>query len=458
MNDLGELESRLRRLVPSLAESVGVPGVAVAIAHGGDQFFVYTGAANDAGRPVDDRSIFEIGSITKIWTATAAMQLVDEGRVALDDLVVSVLPSFRLEDPDVSRQITIRHLLTHATGFDGDVFVDTGESDGGIERYVNALVTIKPYGAPGILFSYCNAGMVVLGRVVEVLRGMPYDDVLRTHLIEPLGLSNAYTDPFQAPVGFVVTGHAQPGGQVVPLGAMPRGMSPTGTRLSMTASDLLTFGQLHAQLAPRPGDVPLLSSAALRDMRTPQPVTVPPLGPNYGARGLGWSIETLSGTAVLSHNGHTRGQVAALRVVPDRDLVIVVLTNGGDAYTVIDEVVTSALYGAAGLRSEPPIVPQQESSPVEVPTYDGTYEGYASRHRVSRANDGKLWMTSTYADSLGSAPPTRVELQHVSGDTFLAVVDDCGRYPIFTFVRSDDGSVAFLHGGRAVPRVADAIL
>ena len=97
--------------------------------------------AAEPGRPgvaATTDSVFQIGSITKVWTATVVMQLVDEGLLDLDAPVAEVLPELRLADPDVDQEVTIRHLLTHTSGIDGDVFTDTGRGDDCLEKYVGA--------------------------------------------------------------------------------------------------------------------------------------------------------------------------------------------------------------------------------------------------------------------------------------------------------------------------------
>ena len=94
------------------------------------------------GSPTTTDSLFQIGSITKVWTATVVMQLVDAGRLELDTPVAEVLPDLRLSDPEVTRTVTIRHLLTHTSGIDGDVFTDTGRGDECLERYVALLADV----------------------------------------------------------------------------------------------------------------------------------------------------------------------------------------------------------------------------------------------------------------------------------------------------------------------------
>jgi len=129
-----------RRRLAELARKHGVPGAALGILRGDEVVQVSAGVLNKAtGTPVTDDSVFQIGSITKTWTATMAMQLVDEGRLDLDAPIADVLPDLRLSDPDVTKQVTLRHLLTHTSGIDGDVFTDTGRGDDCVATYVDRL-------------------------------------------------------------------------------------------------------------------------------------------------------------------------------------------------------------------------------------------------------------------------------------------------------------------------------
>ena len=103
------------------------------------------------------------------------MQLVDEGLLDLDTPVVEVLPELRLADPDVTKQVTMRHLLTHTSGIDGDVFTDTGRGDDCLEKYVDLLADAAQNHPLGATWSYCNSGFSLLGRVIEKLTGKTWD-------------------------------------------------------------------------------------------------------------------------------------------------------------------------------------------------------------------------------------------------------------------------------------------
>jgi CubicO group peptidase (beta-lactamase class C family) len=140
-------------------------------------------------------SVFQVGSITKLWTATMIMQRVDEGRVTLDSTVAEVLPGVRLGADDVADRVTVRHLLTHTSGIDGDVFADTGRGDDCLEKYVELLASAAQTHPVGAAYSYCNAGFVLLGRLIEVLDGVVWDEALRRRLVEPLCLAATVTLP-----------------------------------------------------------------------------------------------------------------------------------------------------------------------------------------------------------------------------------------------------------------------
>ena len=130
-------------------------------------------------------SLFQIGSITKVWTTTVVMQLVDEGLVELDAPLRRYIPEFSVGDESVAEAVTIRHLLTHSSGIDGDNFADTGRGDDALEKYVATCASLRQVHPVGATMSYCNTGFTLLGRVIEVVTGEVWDTALRTRLISP---------------------------------------------------------------------------------------------------------------------------------------------------------------------------------------------------------------------------------------------------------------------------------
>ena len=144
MKSPDEIIAFLRDTLSDRADARGVPAAAVAVLVDGEIVDHATGTLNTAtGVEATTDSVFQIGSITKVWTATLVMQLVDEGLVGLDEPVRTYLPEFRLADADAADAITVRQLLSHQAGFEGDVFTDTGRGDDAVEKYV-ALLAASP--------------------------------------------------------------------------------------------------------------------------------------------------------------------------------------------------------------------------------------------------------------------------------------------------------------------------
>jgi len=227
-----------------IATEARVPGAALGIWADGEEVLAAAGELNTATKvSVTADSLFQVGSITKIWTATMIMQLVDEGQLSLDTTVGEVLPGARLGAGDIGGQVTVRHLLTHTSGIDGDIFTDTGRGDDCVERYVGLLAETPSVFTPGAAYSYCNSGFVVLGRIIEILDGQSWDESLRARLVGPLGITRTVTLPEEAILHRAAVGHRRCG-TPVDVWNLPRGVGPAGL-IAATAGDLLAFARLH---------------------------------------------------------------------------------------------------------------------------------------------------------------------------------------------------------------------
>ena len=137
--------------VAQAARELGVPGVAVGVDHGGEREIVTYGVTSlDHGRPVDEATMFQIGSTAKTFTATAIMVLVDQGRISSIQPVRRYLPELRLNDESAAETLTVGQLLNHTAGWDGgDSWTDTGEGDDALERAVALLADLPQQFAPG---------------------------------------------------------------------------------------------------------------------------------------------------------------------------------------------------------------------------------------------------------------------------------------------------------------------
>ena len=275
-SQVGEL---LRSTLGTSSAARGVPGASVAVVVDGEIVEHAVGLLSTATRiEATTGSVFQIGSITKVWTATMVMQLVDEGLVDLDAPIRRYVPEFAVGDETAADAITVRQLLSHRSGFEGDIFTDTGRGDDAVEKYIALLADAAQTFPPGALFSYSNAGYVLLGRMIEILRATTWEEALLAHVATPLGLTTVSPSPYEAILHRVAVGHldgeegAEP--QPAPFWAMARSNEPAGSMLAMSAHDLAVFARAHLRAAGAPtadddgGEHSLLSRDAATAMRT----------------------------------------------------------------------------------------------------------------------------------------------------------------------------------------------
>jgi CubicO group peptidase (beta-lactamase class C family) len=399
-------------------------------------------------------SIFQIGSVTKVFTSVLAMQLFDEGRLDLDAAVCDYLPGFRTADPVASRAITVRQLLSHTAGFMGDVFADTGSGDNAVSLLVELLADVDQDFAPGELFSYNNAAFVVMGRIIEVLRAKPFDVVLRERILGPLALGTSATSAAEAILGRPAVGHlpALSAGPLepAPVWSLPRSGAPAGATLSMSAGDLVRFGQMFLRGGTTEDGSIVVSSAAVKRMRE-KVVGCPDLGRAPGSRGLGWGIYDFPTGPMLGHDGGTVGQYAYLRLVPGRDVVVALLANGGDAASIRRAVVDAVLHELAGVPLES--LPVPTASPVSFDRYVGTYRSGLLTLTVT-ADAGRLRVRAAPTPILAGlrVEAEDFELLPVGRAQLFARQDDL--HQRMAFIGEDDtGRARFLHTGRAHARV-----
>ncbi|MFG2503644.1 serine hydrolase domain-containing protein [Streptomyces sp. NPDC048441] len=445
----------------ALLDEHQVPGAAVAVSFGDAVIDAAAGVlSKDTGVEATPDSVFQIGSITKVWTTTLAMQLVDEGKLDLDAPVRDYLPDFKLADDAAAARITTRQLMCHVSGFEGDFFTDTGVGDDCLEKFIATLGDVPQLFAPGERFSYNNAGYCVIGRIVEVLREKSYDDCLRAHLFAPLGLTHAAAGPYEAILHRAAVGHLQAtpdaAPRPAPVWALVRSNSAAGSMLAMRPRDLLAFARMHLTEGRAPDGTQVLSPESALAMRQRQ-VDVPPLGLMGDAWGLGWELFDFPGGTVIGHDGGTIGQSAFLRAVPGQDIAVAVLTNGGDPLAVYTEIVGRVLRELAGIELPALPEPDPEAPRIDASRYVGTYASSVADTVVSQDADGRVWAERTpkgiFAEIGGG--PERVELVPARCDTLIAVEPEHGMHRMHSFVGDDgEGRAQFLHTGRADRRVS----
>jgi CubicO group peptidase (beta-lactamase class C family) len=458
---MSALDAQLRdwpARLAALAREFRVPGASLAVLAGDEVFATACGVLNArTGVEATTDSVFQMGSITKVWTTTLVMQLVDEGKLELDARIAEALPEFGLADAAASRAITLRHLLTHTSGIDGDQFVDLGRGDDATARFVAHLHGVGVIHAPGARFSYCNAGFVVAGRLVEVLRGAPFDAVLRERILAPLGLRATGTLPEQAILQRAAVGHfVEPNGtaHVVPVWSLQHSNAPAGATPFTTAGELLAFARMHLDDGVAAGGARLLSADAARAMRTRQIELHGSAGAMADAWGLGWELKDGIGGTLVGHSGVTIGQMAWLDVVPERRAGMALLTNGGDAPALATRVRDAVLREVAGVGL-PPLPDVDESLPIEAARYLGVYERAGARIEIVANGTGIGARIRAIWFSMAPDPPP-LALRPIGGDRFRLSFPNAATDALVGFAdAAAPGGARFVEmQGRAHPRVA----
>lgn len=444
-------------LLTELAAKHQVPGAVLGIAHGDEIIEAKHGVLNHStGVEVTTDSLFQIGSITKAWTATLVMQLVDDGKLALDTPLSHVLPELTLADPEVTQRLTMRHLLSHTSGIDGDVITDTGRGDDCLERYVAELAGVAQNHPLGATMSYCNSGFTLAGRAIERLTGETWDAVIAERIFKPLGLTHTVTLPEDAIRFRTAHGHVgEPGEKpsVANTWQLPRSAGPAGL-ISSTARDVLTFARIHMSSGHADSGTRLLAQRSVAAMREPQ-VELPGPFSLADAWGLGWGLMNWDGHQLIGHDGGTIGQYAFLRISPEDDLAVVLLTNGGRARDLYADLFSSIFHARAGIEMPRQLEPPIRPVPVELTPYAGVYERAGAR-LTCRISDGTLHLTSEITGDLAALveqPSEEYVLTPVRDGLFLTCRRDENTCIPVTFYSLPDGSPYVHMSGRATPKV-----
>jgi len=362
----------------------GVPGAAVAVMRNGRLLAeAATGVTNlDTRVPTTPDTVFQIGSITKVFTATLVMQLVDDGLLDLDAPIIRYLPEFRIADDATRSTVTARHLLSHSSGIDGDFFPDAGRGDDSIARLLDMATLLPSLYPPGEKLSYCNVGFALLGRLVEVLRRETFDSAMSRRLFDPLGMRHAMTLPedalrFRCAIGHVPDPKRRGRSIVAPRTHLSFGQKAAGSTPAMSATDLLRFVRMHLDHGRTAAGERLLSAASVAGMQRRQMRVQKHLPRGVTGWGLGWFLCDWSGHKVIGHDGGAIGQYAFVRALPAKQLAVALLTNGGDAIGLYQEIFGD-LFGALARTREPAIPAPNARVRIDPERYVGRYRNIAA--------------------------------------------------------------------------------
>ncbi|HZZ64647.1 MAG TPA: serine hydrolase domain-containing protein [Candidatus Baltobacteraceae bacterium] len=432
-----------------------IPGVAIAVWYNGEEYVRGYGVTNvDYPQPVDGNTLFRIGSITKTFTGTTLMRLVDSGKIQLDAPVRTYLPGLTLADKNAARRVTVRQLLNHSAGWMGDDYAGYGRGDNALALYVKDMRLLPQLTPPGKVFAYNNAAVNLAGRVLEVTSGTAYEQAVQNMLLKPLGLrhSGFFADEL---IGhsFAASHDTKNGKPVVTDGwYFPRSLDSTGGLIS-SAQDQLRYARFHLGNGSAYDGARVLSANALHAMHSHPGPGGTIVFEIDGVVVSFWQRRTAQGIPVLQHGGSWGGQNSDLIIVPQRNFAMSILTNSTNGGKLIADVSYSgwALNRFAGL-SNPPAVPKRLSA-AQLRKYEGRYRGWVIPPDTSpkkmetlkievRAHDGGLRVTGDVDQTMA----------FYRGDYVLTTAKD-GQTARSDFVRDPAGNVAwFRDRGRLYAR------
>jgi CubicO group peptidase (beta-lactamase class C family) len=445
-----------RRLQQFLNEQLArhsVVGASVAILDRDTTLQAASGVLNiETDVSVRDDSVFQIGSIGKVFTATLIAQLVDEEVLDLDAPVLSYLPDFHIADKDVRKRVTVRHLLTHTSGMDGDFYPPDDAWCASVESYVHKLALLPQLHPLGAAISYCNSGYVVAGRIVEVMRRMPWHRAVMKYICEPLGMQNAFADPREAlrhlcAMGHVADAHDRARKRHSPITHLPLNIAPAGSVLSMSARDLLLFASMHMRGGESEKGGRILSAHMVDQMQKAQMPLYPHSRIGFTAMGLSWFLADDEFGKVIGHDGATAGQWAYMQCIPNAKQAFVLLTNSPS--TPLSEAVRDYFFSEIAQR---PVPVDQGENPgrAELSDYVGTYENVATRVHIGLKDSGLSISITSRRDE--SAVRRHAELSAISADCFQIESEDPALRGRIGFIGAEAGAARYVRLGVRLAR------
>ena len=450
-----------------------VPGMAIAIVKDGKLVQAKGYGVRKLGdpAPVDGKTLFEIASNSKAFTAATLAMLVDEGKLSWDDPVTKHLPGFQMYDSYVTGQMTIRDLLTHRSGLGlgaGDLLwwpSTTFRTDEIIEK----LRYIKPATSFRASYAYDNLLYIVAGKIIAAKTGKPWGEAVRERILTPLGMNGTVTD-----VGAMTSSadyaapHSVIGQHAAVVKPMPVPNAVGAVGIDTSAEDIARWMTVLLNGGQIPGGARLFSEAQSRELwseQTPIRITDPKPAlaatkPNFSAYGLGFSLRDYHGRKIAMHGGALQGFYTLVLMVPEEKLGIAILTNAEnrssmtalqwrilDHYLNLPPTDWIKLYAdqEAQMHSEElakighaSAVRAAASTPsLPLAAYDGEYQDPWYGKASIREEDGKQVMRFERTPDLSGV------LEHFQHDTFIVRWQErnFNADAYVTFALNPDGSI-----------------
>ena len=410
--------AELDAYIANALKDVSSPGVAVAVVKDGKLLVAkgYGVRALGSPEPVDAHTMFDTASLSKSFTAAVIATLVDEGKMRWDEPVRRYLPQVEFSDPYRTANVTIRDLLTHRVGVEQGNFMFrwTNYSTDEVLRRVRFLEEREPFRSS---FIYSNVGYAAAAEAAAAAAKMPFADLVRTRLIEPLGMRETTVGIDHDLAPNHAKSHALVDGVHHPIRTKKKLNILGANSVNSTANDMARWLLFSLGDGTWEGKR-LISAAAMAEMQSPH--TIIPTTPEmraarhvkfFGGYGLGWQVMDFRGHKMLWHSGNADGMPVYMCILPVEKIGVVVMTNSwaaGTLHGLVAGRILDTLLGtpnapdglpdlvAANKRNnapppDPPRTPDTKPSrPLDA--YAGTYVDTPHGDMVVKHENGKLTM------------------------------------------------------------------
>lgn len=328
-----------------------VPGIAVAVVKDGKIVHAkgYGVRSLQTNEPVNENTLFGIASNSKAFTCTALAILVDEGKIKWDDKVTQYLPHFKMYDPYVTKQFTIRDLVTHRSGLGlgaGDLMVWPDGTDFTPTELVSNIRFLKPVTSYRNNFEYNNVLYVTASEVVAKVSGKSWADFVQERILNPVGMTNSvsYVGNLKD-TSNVIDPHVPTDGKLVIIPRYNSHIFDGAAGIYSSVADMSKWALVQLNGGKLENSKPLVSEAQYREMGQLQTITPSftraPYNTHFSGYGLGWFLSDIKGYKQLSHTGGLEGNVTQFTLIPEINLGIIVFTNqqSGGAFSAITNTI-----------------------------------------------------------------------------------------------------------------------
>ena len=350
-------EPELDALVEKTLTTFNVPGIAVAIVKDGKVVISkgYGVANNKTKKKVDGNTLFGIASNSKAFTAAALAMLVDEKKINWDDKVINYLPEFKMYNDYVTKEFTIRDLLTHRSGLGlgaGDLMIWPDGHDFTPKDIVRNIQYLKPISGFRAQYDYDNLLYVIAGEVVAKVSGKSWCDFVEERILKPLQMNNSATNwnRLKDTTNTIVP-HVPTDGKLEIIPRYKNQIFDAAAGIYSSTNDLSKWVIAQLNKGKYGENQSLFSVKQHKEMWTPQTILPnregKPYSCNFSAYGLGWRLNDLNGHLQVSHTGGLDGIVTQTIMIPDIQLGIIVLTNqqNGAAFNTISNTIKDSYLG-----------------------------------------------------------------------------------------------------------------